>query len=149
MTTLWTHRLATHPGAPRQPRRHPAALGNFSRALTLPCEASPQRRSGNFPALRRQAYDPATRPRRDAPTSPVSSLKNGMISAMERKKTGRPSRGERSPVNFYLPTAFKKEAMAHAQRRGLSFTDLLGELLEREIGLPYQPQEGLPLNKAS
>ena len=37
----------------------------------------------------------------------------------------------------------------HAARRGMTVTDLIGELLATEVGIPYQTQEGLPLSKAS
>ncbi len=68
---------------------------------------------------------------------------------MERKKTGRPSKGERSHVNFLLPTAFHVAVKKHAAERGMTITDLVGELLATEIGMPYETQEGLPLTKAS
>jgi hypothetical protein len=69
--------------------------------------------------------------------------------SVERKKTGRPPKGDRTGVSLLLPTAFKAAAKEHAAQRGMTFTDLVGELLAKEIGLPYQTQEGLPLNKAS
>ena len=68
---------------------------------------------------------------------------------MERRKPGRPSKGERRLVNFKLPVALLEAMKAHAARRGMTATDLVGELLAAELGLPYQTQEGLPLNKAS
>lgn len=39
-----------------------------------------------------------------------------------------------------------KERAAH---QGMTVTDLVGELVATEVGLPYQAQEGLPLDKAS
>jgi hypothetical protein len=68
---------------------------------------------------------------------------------MERKKTGRPSKGDRRHVSFKLPTSLLAAMREHAARRGMTATDLVGELLAAEVGLPYQFQEGLPLNKAS
>lgn len=68
---------------------------------------------------------------------------------MERKKTGRPSKGDRRHVSFKLPTPLLAAMREHAARRGMTATDLVGELLAAEVGLSYQFQEGLPLNKAS
>lgn len=68
---------------------------------------------------------------------------------MERKKTGRPSKGDRRHVSFRLPTPLLDAMREHADQRGMTVTDLVGELLAAEIGIPYQAQEGLPLEKAS
>jgi hypothetical protein len=68
---------------------------------------------------------------------------------MERKKTGRPSKGDRRHVSFKLPTPLLDAMRTHAARRGMTATDLVGELLAAEVGMKYQTQEGLPLNKAS
>jgi predicted HicB family RNase H-like nuclease len=68
---------------------------------------------------------------------------------MERKKTGRPSKGERTPINFRVPPALHIAAKKHAEDRGMTLNDFLGELLAEEVGVPYQIQEGLPLTKAS
>jgi len=68
---------------------------------------------------------------------------------MERKKTGRPSKGDRRHVSFKLPTALLVAMRDHAAQRGMTATDLVGELLAAEIGIPYQFQEGLPLDRAS
>jgi hypothetical protein len=68
---------------------------------------------------------------------------------MERKKTGRPSKGERSRVEARIPIPLYHAAKSRAEQRGMTLSDLLGELLATEVGVPYQNQEGLPLNKAS
>jgi hypothetical protein len=68
---------------------------------------------------------------------------------MERKKTGRPSKGDRRHVSFKLPTPLLDAMREHAAQRGMTATDLVGELLAAEVGMKYQTQEGLPLNKAS
>jgi hypothetical protein len=68
---------------------------------------------------------------------------------MERKKTGRPSKGDRTHVGFKLPTPLIAAVRKHVAERGMTATDLVGELLAAEVGMPYQIQEGLPLNKAS
>lgn len=68
---------------------------------------------------------------------------------MERKKIGRPSKGDRRLVSFKLPTPLLAAMREHAAQKGMTATDLVGELLAAEIGMPYQTQEGLPLNKAS
>jgi hypothetical protein len=68
---------------------------------------------------------------------------------MERKKTGRPSKGKRTHAGILLPTALKEAAKRRAAERGVTFTDLVGLLLEKETGVPYETQEGLPLDHAS
>lgn len=68
---------------------------------------------------------------------------------MERKKTGRPPRGDRRLANFRLPVHLLAALKAHAANRGMTVTDLVGEALAAEVGVPYMPQEGLPLDRAS
>jgi predicted DNA binding CopG/RHH family protein len=68
---------------------------------------------------------------------------------MERKKTGRPSKGDRAFVNFKLPRPLIAAIKQQAAERGMTITDLVGEALASEVGVPYQPQEGLPLTRAS
>jgi predicted DNA binding CopG/RHH family protein len=68
---------------------------------------------------------------------------------MERKKTGRPSKGDRRHVSFRLPTPLIAAMQTRAAQKGMTVTDLVGELVAAEIGMPYQTQEGLPLTKAS
>jgi hypothetical protein len=68
---------------------------------------------------------------------------------MERRKPGRPSKGDRRLVNFKLPVALVEAMKVHAAQHGMTATDLVGELIAAKVGMPYQVQEGLPLNKAS
>jgi hypothetical protein len=65
---------------------------------------------------------------------------------MEHKKRGRPSKGDRRPVITRLPRALADAAQEHAARQGMSFNDLVGLLLSREVGVPYSDQEGLSLS---
>jgi hypothetical protein len=62
---------------------------------------------------------------------------------MERKKTGRPSKGERHLVRAKLPVRLAEALHAEAARRGMTLTDLVGEWASRETGVPYSPQESL------
>ncbi|MGH3616311.1 MAG: hypothetical protein ACRDRK_27695 [Pseudonocardia sp.] len=68
---------------------------------------------------------------------------------MERKKPGPPSKSNRRLVNFKLPVHLIDAMKVHAAQHGMTATDLIGELLAAEVGVPYQLQEGLPLNRAS
>jgi len=65
---------------------------------------------------------------------------------MERKKCGRKSKGDRRPVIARLPRALADAAQDHARRHGMSFNDLVGELLSREVGVAYSDQEVLSLS---
>lgn len=76
-------------------------------------------------------------------------VRNGRNTLMERKKTGRPSKGDRRMASFKLPTPLLAAMRKHAAERGMTATDLVGELIASEVGMPYQTQEGLPLTKAS
>jgi predicted HicB family RNase H-like nuclease len=68
---------------------------------------------------------------------------------MERKKTGRPSKGDRTLVNFRVPRELHQAAKQRAEERGMTLNDFLGELLADKVGVPYQQQGGLALDKAS
>lgn len=68
---------------------------------------------------------------------------------MERKKPGPAPKGDRRLVNFKLPVHLIDAMKLHAAREGMTATDFVGELLAAQVGVPYQIQEGLPLNKAS
>lgn len=81
--------------------------------------------------------------------SRVPAGRNGRYLCMERKKTGRPSKGPRSRVESRIPVPLYEAAKTRADQRGMTLSDLVGELLAAEVGVPYQNQEGLPLNKAS
>ncbi len=63
---------------------------------------------------------------------------------MERKKLGRPSKGERRQVSFKFPIPLLVAMRECATERGMTATDLMGELLAAEVGIPYQTQEALP-----
>jgi|GEM_PF-3013482 len=68
---------------------------------------------------------------------------------MERKKIGRPSKGDRRGVYFKLPVPLLDALREHAARNGMTATDVVGEAIAAELSMPYQIQEGLPLDKAS
>lgn len=68
---------------------------------------------------------------------------------MERRKIGRPSRGDRRQVKVLMPRKLADALMAEAQRRGTTMTDFIGETVAQEIGLPYMEQEALPTSTAS
>ncbi len=63
---------------------------------------------------------------------------------MERRKAGRPSKGDRCMVAARLPRPLADAARKHAAERGMTFNDLVGELLAAEVGTPYETQEVLP-----
>lgn len=65
---------------------------------------------------------------------------------MERRKTGRPSKGDREMVRARLPRPLAKALHAEARRRGITVNDFIGELAARELQLPYDEQERLPLS---
>jgi predicted DNA binding CopG/RHH family protein len=67
---------------------------------------------------------------------------------VEHKKTGRPSKGDRRMIAYKLPTHLIEATREHAARRGITVTDLIGELLAAEVGVPYMDQEALPLDKS-
>lgn len=85
----------------------------------------------------------------DRRASPVLYSGNGKNCVMERKRTGRPPKGNRRLVAYRLPNPLLDAVREHAARRGMTATDLVGELLAAGVGMPYEVQEGLPLNKAS
>lgn len=68
---------------------------------------------------------------------------------MERRKPGRPAKGEREEVRARVPVQLRRALQAEAARRGMTFNDFVGEALAELVGVPYAPQEGLPLTKAS
>jgi hypothetical protein len=81
--------------------------------------------------------------------SRIPSRRIGRHSFMERKKAGRPPRGVRKMAAYKLPVALLEAMSRHAAEHGMTVTDLVGEALADRVGVPYMPQEGLPLNKAS
>lgn len=68
---------------------------------------------------------------------------------MERRKPGRKPKGDRRLVNYRMPTHLITAIREEAARRGMTATDFVGELVAAEVGVPYQLQEGLQLDKAS
>lgn len=64
---------------------------------------------------------------------------------MERKKTGRPSKGPRAKVLLRVPEPMKDAARREAAKRGLTVNDYVGLLIEQATGVPYANQETLPL----
>jgi hypothetical protein len=64
---------------------------------------------------------------------------------MERKKTGRPSKGPRTEVRAKLPVQLAQALQSEASRRGMTLTDLVGELAAQATGVPYVHQEALQL----
>lgn len=64
---------------------------------------------------------------------------------MERKKTGRPSKGPRVQIALEVPPSLKAAAKANAEARGMSLLEYVAELLSRETGVPYKNQGELPL----
>ncbi|WP_431878999.1 hypothetical protein [Amycolatopsis sacchari] len=67
---------------------------------------------------------------------------------MEHKKPGRPSKGDRERFTVRLPEQLAAAARKHAARRGLTFNDLVGQLLAADLGMTYDQQEELPLSAA-
>ena len=65
---------------------------------------------------------------------------------MERKKTGRPSKGDRRQVRARVPVALFDALQREAERRGMTCNDLVGEHLAALVGVPYSPQEALSLS---
>jgi hypothetical protein len=61
------------------------------------------------------------------------------------KKPGRPSKGSRKQVKVRLPDALAAAFQQEAERRGISITDWIGQFASEQTGIPYQPQEALPL----
>lgn len=64
---------------------------------------------------------------------------------MERKKTGRPPKGlgPRCEVRARLPVQMAEALQEEAARRGMSFTDFVGEWASQVTGMPYSKQEAL------
>lgn len=65
---------------------------------------------------------------------------------MESKKVGRPSKGERNRITLRLPPRLAEGAKQTAASKGVTFNDLIGELLAEHVGIPYDAQEGLDLS---
>ncbi|MCG8918266.1 ribbon-helix-helix protein, CopG family [Actinokineospora sp. PR83] len=59
---------------------------------------------------------------------------------MEKKRTGRPSKGPRKRVQVRLPLELAAALEEHAEQAGLSLNDYLGEMAAQWTGVPYQDQ---------
>lgn len=70
---------------------------------------------------------------------------NGRTCGMQRRKPGRPHKGDRKQVKVRLPVALAEAFLAEAARRGMTINDWIGEFAAEQTGVPYAPQEGLPL----
>lgn len=66
---------------------------------------------------------------------------------MEPRKIGRPHKGDRKFVSFKLPTQLLVAMRRHAADHGVTATDLVGELIAAEVGMPYQNEKGIPLSQ--
>jgi hypothetical protein len=65
---------------------------------------------------------------------------------MERKKTGRPHKGDRGLVRARLPLPLIDAIQAEAARRGMTVNDFIGELAAGATGVPYDQQERLKIS---
>ena len=63
---------------------------------------------------------------------------------VEKRKPGRRSKGQRSPLHCQMPDPLLIAARKRAAARGMTLTDLVGQLLAAETGVPYQTQATLP-----
>ena len=63
----------------------------------------------------------------------------------ERKKTGRPSKGDRHKFNMAEPIHLSAAVRARAKELGMTVTDYYLWLASRDTGVPAYPQEGLSL----
>lgn len=68
-----------------------------------------------------------------------------MLTRMERRKPGPVGKGERELARLRLPKPLKTAAFEEAHRRGMTFNDLVGELLAEATGTPYSQQGSLRL----
>lgn len=62
---------------------------------------------------------------------------------MEKKRTGRPSKGARKRVQVRLPLELAAALEQRADQAGMSLNDYLGELAAQWTGVPYQAQGAL------
>jgi hypothetical protein len=70
---------------------------------------------------------------------------------MPTRKIGRPPKagGPRKRITFDLPVSLLAALDDQATERGMHKVDLVGQVLAEALDVPYMPQEGLPLNRAS
>ena len=88
----------------------------------------------------------------------ISRYKAGMEIRRERRKPGRPAKGDRVFTAVRLPREYRMAAEAIARRDGVDVTDVVTRMVGESLGLPIpdyclpkttSQQEELPLNKAS
>jgi hypothetical protein len=68
---------------------------------------------------------------------------------MERKRIGRPPKGDRRMIAARLPRPLADAVGEYAAHNGVTVNDLIGELLAERVGMPYMDQEALPLDKSA
>lgn len=68
---------------------------------------------------------------------------------MERRKPGRPSKGEREVLYARLPVPLMEALRFRAAGCGMTVNDFVGETLSKELDASYTDQEALPLQNAS
>lgn len=64
---------------------------------------------------------------------------------MERKKTGRPSKGLRHATMVKTPIPLHEAVVQRARSLGMTLTDYYLWLASADTGVPADVQEGLPL----
>jgi hypothetical protein len=88
----------------------------------------------------------------------ITGIKPGMEIRRERRKPGRPAKGDRVFTGVRLPREYRVAAEELARRDGLDVTDVVTRMVGESLGLPIpdyclpkttSQQEELPLNKAS
>jgi len=68
-----------------------------------------------------------------------------MMAGMERKKTGRPSKGPRHVTMLRTPVSLHEAVVQRAKCLGMTLTDYYLSLASEDTGVPAVNQEGLPL----
>ena len=64
---------------------------------------------------------------------------------MERKKTGRPSKGPRHVTMLRTPVSLHEAVVRRAECLGMTLTDYYLSLASQDTGVSAANQEGLPL----
>lgn len=144
------------PGERTTPERMPAASDRPS-SVSGPAGAigsgGPAARSSHRGRLtvedkRRSANMNWHAPARDRRVEPISCCRNGRHCPVEKRKPGRRSKGQRKPLHCQMPESLLTAAQRRAAARGMTLTDLVGELLSTETGVPYEIQATLPYQLA-